>query len=234
MAKIRIKSAGKIIAWIMRALAATLRWQIRDDAGVFDAHRRGCIWGFWHNRMFLIPWTHQEWFANIPGTILTSPSGDGQIIADLCASFGIEAARGSSSKPEKGMSALITLAEKARAGHEIGITPDGPRGPIYQVQPGIIKLAQLTGVPLIPVHIHYSRAFHFKTWDRFMLPLPFSTITLVLDPPIHIPRRMTEEEFEQKRKTLEDALLRGNDPDYLRQRLEAPVPASEKPALPHW
>ncbi|WP_395735685.1 lysophospholipid acyltransferase family protein [Prosthecobacter sp.] len=232
MAKIRIKSAGKILAWFMRAIALTVRWKIRDDAGVFDSRRLGCIWGFWHNRMFLFPWTHQEWFPNIDGTILTSPSGDGQIIADLCESFGIEAARGSSSKPEKGMSALITLAEKARKGHEIGITPDGPRGPIYQVQPGIIKLAQLTGVPIIPAHMHYSRALHFKTWDKFMLPLPFSTITLVLDPPLYIPRRMTEEEFEQKRKALEEAMLRGNDPAYLQQRLLASPASTPKPPLP--
>ena len=95
--------------------------------------------------MFLIPWLHHEWFANVPGTILTSPSGDGQIIADVCEAFGIEAERGSSSKPEKGMSALIALAAKAREGYEIGITPDGPRGPLHRVQPGIVKLAQLTG-----------------------------------------------------------------------------------------
>lgn len=234
MAKIRIKSAGKIIAWIMRALASTVRWEIRDDAGVFDANRRGCIWSFWHNRMFLIPWTHHEWFPNIPGTILTSPSGDGQIIADICATFGIEAARGSSSKPEKGMSALIALAAKAREGYEIGITPDGPRGPAYQMQPGIIKLAQLTGTPIIPAHMHYSRALHFKTWDKFMLPLPFSTITLVLDTPHYIPRRMTEEEFEQKRQALEKVMRAGNDPAYLQQRLHAPVPAAPPPSLPSW
>ena len=77
MAKIRIKSAGKIIAGIMRCIGSTLRWEVRDDAGVFDATRKGWIWSFWHNRMFLIPWLHHEWFANVPGTILTSPSGDG-------------------------------------------------------------------------------------------------------------------------------------------------------------
>jgi len=209
MAKIRIKSAGKIIAWIMRGIGMTLRWEVRDDAGVFDATRKGWIWSFWHNRMFLIPWLHQEWFANVPGTILTSPSGDGQIIADVCESFGIEAERGSSSKPEKGMSALIALAAKAREGYEIGITPDGPRGPLHRVQPGIVKLAQLTGVPIIPVHLHYSHAIQFKTWDEFLLPLPFAKVTLVFDKPHHIPRRMTEEEFEQKRLALEDVMRFG-------------------------
>lgn len=219
MAKIRIKSAGKIIAWIMRAIGMTIRWEIRDVAGVFDSKRQGLIWGFWHNRLFLFPWTHQEWFPNIPGTILTSPSGDGQIIADVCESFGIQAARGSSSKPEKGMSALMTLAAKVREGHEIGITPDGPRGPIYTVQPGIVKLAQLTGVPIIPAHLHYSHFIQFKTWDKFMLPLPFAKVTLVLDKPHHIPRRMTEEEFEEKRAALEEVMRAGTSLEYLQSRI---------------
>lgn len=217
MAKIRIKSAGKIIAWIIRVIGMTVRWEIRDDAGVFDSSRKGLIWAFWHNRLLLFPWTHQEWFPQIPGTILTSPSGDGQIIADVCESFGIQAARGSSSKPEKGMSALITLAEKVREGHEIGITPDGPRGPIYTIQPGIVKLAQLTGVPIIPAHLHYSHYIQFKTWDQFMVPLPFCKVTLMLDKPHHIPRRMTEAEFEQKRAALEEVMRRGTHLEYLQQ-----------------
>jgi lysophospholipid acyltransferase (LPLAT)-like uncharacterized protein len=145
MAKIRIKSAGKIIAWLMRGIGATLTFEVEDRGGAFDTSRRGMIWAFWHNRMFLIPWLHDHWFAHVPGTILTSPSGDGQIIADVCESFGIEAERGSSSKPQQGMSALIALAGKVKEGYDIGITPDGPRGPCYQLQPGIIKLAQLTG-----------------------------------------------------------------------------------------
>ncbi|MBE7497833.1 MAG: lysophospholipid acyltransferase family protein [Verrucomicrobiaceae bacterium] len=209
MAKIRLKSAGKIVACLMRGIAATLRFEVRDEAGIFDTARRGCIWSFWHNRMFLIPWIHHEWFGHIPGTILTSPSGDGQIIADVCSSFGIEAERGSSSKPEKGMSALIALAARAREGYDIGITPDGPRGPLHRLQPGIVKLAQLTGAPIVPIHVHYSRAIEFKTWDRFLLPLPFTRVTVHFDKPHHIPRRMSEEEFEQCRATLQEAMRAG-------------------------
>ncbi len=209
MAKIRIKSAGKIIAWIMRGIGMTLRWDIQDHADVFNTTRSNTIWAFWHNSMFLIPWLHTEWFGHIPGTVLTSPSGDGQIIADICASFGIEASRGSSSKPEKGMSALIALAEKARQGYDIGITPDGPRGPAYHVQAGVVKLAQLTGVPLIPVNIHYSRSIKFKTWDKFMIPLPFAKVTMTFHPAHAIPRRMSEEEFEHRRLDIETILRAG-------------------------
>ena len=190
----------------MRGIGATLTFEVEDRGGAFDTSRRGMIWAFWHNRMFLIPWLHDHWFAHVPGTILTSPSGDGQIIADVCESFGIEAERGSSSKPQQGMSALIALAGKVKEGYDIGITPDGPRGPCYQLQPGIIKLAQLTGGGILPVHIQYSHAIRFKTWDRFELPLPFAKVKITFDEQMTVPRRMTEEEYEHHRAALEDRL----------------------------
>ncbi|MFO1485450.1 MAG: lysophospholipid acyltransferase family protein [Verrucomicrobiaceae bacterium] len=210
MAQIHIDAGGRILAWIIRTIGKTLRWDIRDDAGVFDESRRGWIWSFWHNRMFLVPWMHEKWFAHIPGTMLTSPSRDGRTIAEICESFGIEAERGSSSSPEKGMSALIALAKKSREGYEIGITPDGPRGPPHRVQPGIIKLAQITGTPIIPVHMHFSHSIQLDTWDKFLLPLPFATVRLVFDKPHHIPRRLTEEEFEERRLALEEVMNAGS------------------------
>jgi len=207
MAKIRIKNIGKVIALLMRGIGATLRLEVEDHAGAFDTSRTGWIWAFWHNRMFVIPYLHDRWFPHIPGAILSSPSGDGQIIADACASFGFEAARGSSSKPQKGLGALILLAEKVREGRDIGITPDGPRGPLYQLQPGIIKLAQLTGGTIVPVRVEYSRALRFKTWDQFMLPLPFSRVKVIFEPVMTVPRRLTEAEFEAQRQRLEETLL---------------------------
>lgn len=208
MAKIRIKNLGKIVSWLMRGIGATLRFEVEDRTGAFDTSRTGWIWAFWHNRMFVIPYVHEQWFAHIPGAILSSPSGDGQIIADACAQFGFEAARGSSSKPQKGLSALIMLAEKVKEGRDVGITPDGPRGPIYHIQPGIIKLAQLTGGTIVPVRVLYSRALRFKTWDQFMLPLPFSTVKVIFEPVMTVPRKMTEEEFEGHRATLEQTLVK--------------------------
>jgi lysophospholipid acyltransferase (LPLAT)-like uncharacterized protein len=206
VAKIRIKKIGKVIALLMRGIGATLRFEVEDKAGVFDPSRGGQIWAFWHNRMFVIPYIHDRWFPHFPGGILTSPSGDGQIIADVCASFGFEAARGSSSKPQKGLGALIAMAEMAREGRDIGITPDGPRGPKYQLQPGIIKLAQLTGSTLVPVRVEYGRALRFKTWDGFMLPLPFSRVKIIFEPNFTLPRKMPEAEFEAYRLRLQTAM----------------------------
>lgn len=208
MAKIRIKNLGKIVAWLIRVIGMTLRFEVEDRAGAFDNQRPGWIWAFWHNRMFVIPYVHEQWFAHIPGAILSSPSGDGQIIADACSHFGFEAARGSSSKPQKGLAALIMLAEKVNEGRDVGITPDGPRGPIYQIQPGIIKLAQLTGGTVVPVRVLYTRAIRFKTWDQFLLPLPFSRVKVIFEPTMTVPRKLTEEAFEAQRLSLEQTLAK--------------------------
>lgn len=207
MAKIRIRSAGKLLAWFMRGLGATLRVEVRDCAGgVFDPNRGEIIWAFWHNKMFLFPWLFEHWFPDRDGTVLTSPSGDGQIIADVCAEFDLIAARGSSSKPQKGMAALILLAERLKAGSDVGITPDGPRGPCHTLQPGLLKLAQLSGCPILPARVHYSRAHVFKTWDRFELPLPGAHVVIELGPWFHIPRRLSGEDFDRQRAGLENHL----------------------------
>lgn len=205
MAKIRIRNAGKIVAWLIRGIAATLKVEFVDRAGILHTRPRGpLIWAFWHNRMFLAPWMHHHIFPHIHGCILSSASGDGQVIADICAEFGFVAARGSSSR--KGIGALVALAEAVKEGLDIGITPDGPRGPCYQLNPGIIKLAQLTGVSILPMHFHFQRTLKMPTWDRFELPLPFSRVRIVLDSLQSIPRRMTEEEFEVERAKLEASL----------------------------
>ncbi|HCN76361.1 MAG TPA: hypothetical protein DIT13_04090 [Verrucomicrobiales bacterium] len=206
MAKIRIQGLGKLVALLIRCVGATLRFEVEDRADAFDRARPGWIWAFWHNRMFVIPYIHDRWFAHIPGAILSSPSGDGQIIADACGEFGFEAARGSSSKPQKGLGALIMLAEKVKEGRDVGITPDGPRGPCYRLQPGILKLAQLTGGVIVPVRVEYCRALRFKTWDRFMLPLPFSRVKVVFEPVVTIPRRLDEADFEKQRLGLQEVL----------------------------
>lgn len=208
MAKIRIKNIGKPLAWLIRGIGRSLHYEIEDKAGAFDPQRPPWIWAFWHNRMLLFPYLHNRWFPHIPGAILSSPSGDGQIIADICADFGFVAARGSSSKPQKGLGALILMAEKVKEGYDVGITPDGPRGPKYHLQPGILKLAQLTGGTIAPVRVEYSCALHFKTWDEFMLPLPFSRVKVIFEPTMTVPRRLSEEEFEAHRQMLETAMGR--------------------------
>lgn len=208
MARIRFQHTGKVASWLIRGIAETLTLEVIDHAKILRSKiRPPLIWTFWHNRMFLIPYLHELWLPDVPGCILSSPSGDGQIIADACAAFRLEAVRGSSSR--KGMSALITLAEKVKAGYDVGITPDGPRGPCYHLNPGPLKLAQLTGALILPIHVHYDEAWEFKTWDRFQLPKPFSKARIILDHPVEIPRKLDDATFEQMRLSIEQTMQAG-------------------------
>ena len=206
--KIRFKHTGKLVAWLLRGVGATLQFEVEDRAGILTSTepREPLIWVFWHNRMFVIPYIHERWFPHIPGCILSSPSGDGQIIAEVCEEFGLEAARGSSSKPDKGRAALIKLADKVRDSYDVGITPDGPRGPLYEMHPGPLKLAQLTGAKIMPVEVHYDASWEFPTWDKFQLPRPFTRVRMVLQEPVGIPRRLSEEDFERQRVDIEGRL----------------------------
>lgn len=104
---------------------------------------------------------------------------------------------------------MIELANYVKNGHDIGITPDGPRGPRYQMNMGVIKLAQLTGAKLMPVHMRFDRAFRLRTWDGFMLPLPFSGVEIEFAEPYTVPRRMTDEECERQRAELERLMREG-------------------------
>ena len=206
--KIRFQHTGKVASWLIRSIAETLTFEVIDNAHILRSKiRPPLIWAFWHNRMFLVPYLHERWMPDVPGCILSSPSGDGKIIADVCAEFRFEAVRGSSSR--KGTSALIGLADLVKKGYDVGITPDGPRGPCYHFNPGPLKLAQLTGAHIMPFTVQYDEPWVFKTWDKFQLPKPFSKVRLILGETIPIPRRVTEEEFELKRQGIEQTMRDG-------------------------
>ena len=207
--KIRFQHTGKVLAWLIRGLAKTLTYEVIDHACILHSEvRPPVIWTFWHNRMFHMPYVHQLWLPHVHGCILSSPSGDGQVIADVCAEFGFKPVRGSSSR--QGMSALITLAEMMKQGYDVGITPDGPRGPCYQLSPGLLKLAQLTGAHILPVYVQYDRPWKLKSsWDRFQIPRPFSKVRIVLNEMQPIARRLSEESFEQERLRIEQIMQAG-------------------------
>jgi lysophospholipid acyltransferase (LPLAT)-like uncharacterized protein len=204
VAKIRLKNPGRAIAALMRGIGNTLECKIHNTANVDPASPERYIWAFWHDSMFLMPWMWESIFPARQAVILTSPSGDGEVIAQTCAQFRLVAARGSSSR--RGAQAMIELAKLARSGHDLGVTPDGPRGPRHHLNPGIIKLAQLTGLRIIPLHVEYQNAYQFKTWDQFQLPLPFSRVDIEFREPIAIPRDADEDQCEAFRKMVEARL----------------------------
>ncbi len=170
-----------LISFLVRCLAATCRFRLDDRCGMASGKiTRPVIWTFWHNRILGVTLAKDRYCHRRAGSALSSPSKDGAIVAGVMARFGIGSVRGSSSR--RGAGAIRELVRVIEGGGDVAMTPDGPRGPVCRLAPGVIKLAQVTGAPVMPVFVSYSRAWRLKTWDRFYIPKPFSTIEVRFDP----------------------------------------------------
>jgi len=135
---------------------------------------------------------------------MVSASKDGGMLTAVLDCFKVKPVRGSSSR--RGRQALLELTTWAERGYDLAITPDGPRGPCYVVQEGVASLAQLTGLPIIPVSYHLCWKIHARSWDRFQIPLPFSRCEIIYEKPIRVPRNATAEQRETLRSQLEQTL----------------------------
>jgi lysophospholipid acyltransferase (LPLAT)-like uncharacterized protein len=203
---------GTLAGWTMKLLATTLRMEVRDLGGIGRAEDAmpPVIYALWHNRFFCVPPAWEKLCGSHRKTVaLTSASHDGDMVARAMAVFGLGSVRGSSSR--RGVAALVGLKRALQEGFDICITPDGPRGPRYRVQPGAIKLAESTGAPIIPVHVRFSSAWRLKTWDRFVIPKPFSRVEVTFAEPIRLTRGMDADTFETERLHLENLMVQATD-----------------------
>jgi lysophospholipid acyltransferase (LPLAT)-like uncharacterized protein len=199
-------------ATILKSLFMTLRIRVVDESGFQkDPSTDPVLFCFWHNRILGITFAFQRIYPKHRRgvTVLTSASKDGEILARLVAEFQMGSVRGSSSRG--GSRALLELIRLVQSGRDIAITPDGPRGPRYSLGPGVIQLAQSTGAKILPLHAQFSRCFQMKTWDGFIIPLPFSSVSINVGSPIRIPEKATHTEFEFERNKLEEILKHGAD-----------------------
>ncbi|RYD36091.1 MAG: DUF374 domain-containing protein [Verrucomicrobiaceae bacterium] len=173
---LKARVAGWLAGNLIRLLAATLRLRMTDEAGVLGRKvNGGAIWVFWHNRMLVVPWIYTRYIRKFQrATVLTSASRDGAMLAALMRQFGLGAVRGSSSK--RGGRALMECCRLLRQHHYVGITPDGPRGPVYQMHPGIVQISRVSRAPILPIRIEYAKAWRLKSWDRLFIPKPFSVV----------------------------------------------------------
>lgn len=170
---------ASLIGWAasmaIRLVSLTLRYELRDPHGITRlSPDQRVIWILWHNRIFTQPIIYRKYLKHRVISVLTSASKDGAIIAQTVRRFGLGAVRGSSSK--RAAQAGAELVACLKSGSDIGITPDGPRGPCYQLAMGPVKLAQLTGTPISAIHGIYRRFWELKSWDRFRIPKPFSKV----------------------------------------------------------
>jgi lysophospholipid acyltransferase (LPLAT)-like uncharacterized protein len=200
-------------AWLIfafiRSVSATLRYRWSDTSGFFDSPPADpAIYCVWHNRLALcleVYYGYVKTRNQTPGmAAMVSASKDGALLAAILECFKVQPVRGSTSR--RGPQALLELTGWSERGYDLAITPDGPRGPCYVVQEGIMSLAQLTGLPILPVGYHLPWKMRVKSWDRFQIPLPFSVCNVRFAQPIRVPREASDAEREALRQRLEQAL----------------------------
>ena len=193
--RLRNVVAIRLAAFLIRTLTATLRFEVVDEGGIIaNPPREPLLFAFWHNRLLILAPAYRHLFPGRRLSALISRSRDGEIITRIIARFGIDTARGSTSK--KGVVATLGLLRQIEAGSDAAITPDGPRGPRYRVKPGVIQTAQLSGAAIVPVTYTLGWKKELRSWDRFQIPLPFSTCRLVWGAPLRVPADLPPEEIE--------------------------------------
>ena len=194
---------ARLVFVVERSVTASLRCEWRDRSGLAEAQPpQPVIFTLWHNRLAISMLVHRRYHRKLAA--LVSASKDGALLAVILETFGVKQVRGSSSR--RGAQALLEMASRGESGYDLAVTPDGPRGPRYVVQKGIISLAQVTGLPIIPVTCNTHRKYCAKSWDGFQIPLPFSRCELILDEPIRVPREADEARREELRLELESWL----------------------------
>ncbi len=199
---------GRCIPPLISLLGRSMSFSWVNDAIVLERAVRGesCIFCFWHNRLLLMPYVYQRYRGRKNICAMASRSRDGEYISRVLKGFGFEVARGSSSRG--GEAAIMEMKDRLTAGLDAAIVPDGPKGPCYQVQPGVIMLSQLTGVPIIPATYDIQRKKRLKSWDRFIMPAPFSRAVLIYGDPLYISPDANDAEREQAREKLQ-AVMNG-------------------------
>lgn len=200
--------AARVLHAVVRLLAASLRWQHEHHPGAIQTIANGrVIFAIWHNRLALCLPAYQHAIQHAPGrhlAALVSASRDGGVLAQVLRLFHVLPVRGSSSR--RGAQALRELVSAAKAGHDLALTPDGPRGPRYEAQEGVLLAAQFTGLPIVPAAWSVDGKISLRSWDGFQIPLPLSRCVFRLGEPIHVPRSATPVQREELRQLLAQRL----------------------------
>jgi lysophospholipid acyltransferase (LPLAT)-like uncharacterized protein len=199
-----ISALGFLAALVVRVWVGTVRYRYRPLGANMDPNHRDFsgryIYAFWHENI-LLP-AYQYGRPDI--YVLISEHADGQLIAETCRHLRFKLVRGSTDRrgAVKAVRQMIHLAAK----FQLAVTPDGPRGPRRQVQPGLVYMAARTGLSIVPMGIAWRKAWRMRSWDRFALPVPWSMASLVTTEPIHVPQTVDKSELEAYRRRVEQAL----------------------------
>jgi hypothetical protein len=177
----------KLVPYLAYSYVTLVGWTTRQRVLRADipleVHKAGkrFIYAFWHQRQLFFTWSHRD----VNAAVLVSRSNDGELIAKAMELSNIGAVRGSSSRG--GAVAAREMVEILRAGRDVGITPDGPRGPAREVKEGAVRVAQLSGMPIVPIANALSNKLEIaKSWDRLQVPLPFGRAVVIYGEPVRV------------------------------------------------
>lgn len=201
------ETVRNILCWLgsiyIRVIEKTGSWRIinGDIPERFFAAEKPFILAFWHGRLLMMP---QCWHTDRTIYVLISMHRDGRLIADTIERLGVKTIAGSSSKG--GASALRAMVKALKGGEYIGISPDGPRGPRMRVSDGIVSLARLANVPVIPIAHSSTPRKILGNWDRFQISMPFARHVVMWGEPIKVPHTSDKQKLEDARHYIEDNL----------------------------
>ena len=208
-----MKVSEKQLRWLQRFYKVFL-WTLRYkpvNQEIPDSLLRNNIpflAAFWHDEVIPIPRSRICYSVPVHAVALTSPSRDGNLVEAMCAAYGIETIRGSSSKGGCEAIREIKKRMKQNMNNMVSIAVDGPRGPARVVKPGIIYLASILQMPIVTMRFLASPvSILYKAWDCQKIPLPFAAVRILYGEPYYIPKRLSEEELEEHRLVVQERLL---------------------------
>lgn len=163
-----------VVLWLLY-LSTRHRFHINEYA---KAHN--FIGAFWHGEFLMLPFLYRHFRKQVSKKrdkgfyIISSEHFDAEVMVSIYTLFGLKTLRGSSKK--NGLKVLVESFKMLKNGYDIGISPDGPKGPYHSIADGIVAMSQKTGVPIIPIRVVFSRYWELKSWDKFRIPKPFAKI----------------------------------------------------------
>jgi len=194
-----------LITGLVNCLSKTFRLSISDPNLVLTKnYEKPAVYICWHNRLLCLPSMTPERLRN-KIAVLISLSRDGNYINDLIQALKFQVIRGSSSKG--GKAALGNSKNYLLNGGSLMVTPDGPRGPKYKVQTGVIWMASLAKVPIIPVSLNTKSHWKLKSWDRTQIPKPFTKAELIIGEPIVLGEDLDRKKIKEYQKLVSDHLM---------------------------
>jgi lysophospholipid acyltransferase (LPLAT)-like uncharacterized protein len=189
-----------VVSDLLYGFVRTVGATLKVTAEGFDPSQPPAIYCGWHGRSFVFA----HFFRRRNWWVIISHSKDGDMQNHVFTKLGFRTIRGSTKRG--GVRAAVEAIRALKSGGSLAMTPDGPRGPSGEVQGGVMLMAQKSGAPLIPVGVSASPRWLAKSWDRFLIPLPFAKGMLIAGEPIYVPPDASPEQVEEIRRQLERAM----------------------------